>query len=557
MPKRPHPPPTRRKKTPKTPETADEYLAAAVDLEESGERWRSGDVAKSGRFFLQAISAYEATLARYPDNFDARYNRARLLYTLTQLPLPPTFFPAQSTAESRLFAAVEAHKECNDLEKDSSDVLFNYGQILSSLGEFYSNKSYDTDEAETPAQEISRLSQAKEAFETAWGALSQCLTVQEAEYKSTQEQSQSFNGAPTSPLEDYDPADPKDGSVKLPRADSSGSFNSRRDSTTSSHSSSSGNNVQWAAIVEPTTKSTLLDTALAMLEVQTNILNLATPATSATLFSAEYADQLTSHARITVENYIIPIAGSLHQDSSVEPDEIAEREPEAILARANFLTALAEVQFYLGTITIDTWEAEVKTAFEEFTLYKDDSTGTVRSIDLTRQSWMALCDRSTAYTTLATTIGVVDPAKAWKLASLASQDLAAATKIVPDKGRAEVYLARGNLELLRSRVPVEAAEKAKGLLRKNAGVYYRGVAAAASGRAGFIGAAEGGKVKEVVEEAKVKEMLVRFEDGDAEGMKELVRGGIEMATVWRVVRAAAEDGVFGGDVVEAVRGLFR
>ncbi|RKF55702.1 hypothetical protein OnM2_087041 [Erysiphe neolycopersici] len=34
------------KHTPTTPSTADEYLAAAVNFEEAGEKWRGGDAVK-------------------------------------------------------------------------------------------------------------------------------------------------------------------------------------------------------------------------------------------------------------------------------------------------------------------------------------------------------------------------------------------------------------------------------------------------------------------------------------------------------------------------------
>ncbi|KAF3922039.1 hypothetical protein ABW20_dc0106971 [Dactylellina cionopaga] len=571
MPKRPHPPSASRKKTPKAPETADEYLAIAVDLEESGERWRSGDAAKSGRFYLQAITAYETTMARYPNNFDARYNRARLLYTLTQLPLPSNFFPPQSTPESRLYAAVEAHKECNDLEKGSSDVLFNYGQTLSSLGEFYANVT-ETDGEEEGNIPSERLVRAKLSFEEAYGVFKQCLAGQEGEYKATLEQAQALSNEISSPVVELDDAmgggdDEEDGGVKLPPIDSSGSFNysnrsSRRHSTTSSHSSNSANNTQWAAIVEPTTKSTLLDTALAMLEAQTNLLSLATPAKASNLFSTTYLEELTSQAGVVVESYIISIAGTLHLETgqTIEAEQVAEREAEAVLARANFLVALAEVKYYLGLITSQQWGDDIKAAFEAFTLYSDNDD--TRVVDPST-SWMALCDRSTAYTALATALLGTDPTQSWKLAGLASVDLAAATKVAPEGGKSEVYLARGNLELFRSRIAIGAAEKAREVLRKNAGVYYRGVVAANGNRLISVtkeerrlaGAVESAKIKEVEEEAKVKEMLIGLEDGDANGLRELMKGGLEKRTLLKIIRASIEDGVFGRDILETVGGV--
>ncbi|KAF3204821.1 hypothetical protein TWF192_009460 [Orbilia oligospora] len=576
MPKRPHPPPTRRKKTPKAPETADEYLAVAVELEESGERWRSGDVAKAGRFFVQAITAYESTLVRYPNNFDARYNRARLLYTLTQLPLPPAFFPTTSTPEARLLAAAEAHRECNDLEQNSSDILFNYGQTLSSLGEFYANKPEEGEDPleggggggveETLAKEIERLLSSKQAFETSWGVLQQCLVVQEADYKSTLEQSQSFGGIQDGgddmnrDEEDDDDDDGGNGGVKLP------SVEERRNSTASSQSSNGGggnNTTQWASILEPTTKLSILDTALTMLEVQTSILTLSTPATATKIFSKEYLEQITIHANTILENYILPIAAGLHGEEDdndeysrlgLEANEISEREMEATLSRTNFLTALAETKYYLGLSTLETWEDEVQSAFELYTLYPPPTTSPPPPeeykgiIDLTT-SWMALCDRSTAYITLSTTILPANPSKSWKLLStISSPSLSSATKLAPEKEKPGIYLARGNLELIRSKIPIEAAIKGKEVLLKNAGVYYRGVVASAG--SSLIGAVDGVKIKEFVEEARVKEAVIKLEhEGDWEPLKAVVRSGVGREAVWRIVKGAVEDGVFGRETL--------
>ncbi|KAK6503513.1 hypothetical protein TWF481_008529 [Arthrobotrys musiformis] len=552
MPKRPHPPPPgRRKKTPKV--WCLKRRMIAVELEESGERWRSGDVAKAGRFFVQAIAAYESTLARYPDNFDARYNRARLQYTLTQLPLPTTFFPATSTAESRLLSAVEAHRECNDLEKNSSDILFNYGQTLHSLGEFYSNKpESEEDDDEDESREIARLERAKAAFEQSWETLRQCLTVQEGEYKS-----QSLNPLPEDDdMNDEEEGDSseeaEDGGIKLPTAE-------RRNSSASSRSSNSagGNSTQWATILEPTTKLSILDTALTMLEVQTAILSTlsSSPHLTRKLITQSHLENLTSHASSTLQNYILPIASTLHtpetsQLLSLEPTEIKEKELESLLSRANFLTALSETKYHLSLSTPDLWESDLKSAFSPFQLHENDP------IDPTT-SWMTLCDRSTAYTTLSTTIHPSHPLKSWKLLStIPVQDLTSAVKLAPEKEKPGIYLARGNLELLRSRVNAEPALRGKEVLLKNAGVYYRGVIAAAG--SGLIGAVDGVKVKELAEEAKIKESIIKLElEGDILPLKTIIRGGVAREAVWRILKTAVEEGLFGREILTPVETVLR
>lgn len=59
----------------KPPETADEFLAAGVDLEEAGEKWRAGDAAKASRFFLRAIEMYDEGLSIFSGSFDMEYNK--------------------------------------------------------------------------------------------------------------------------------------------------------------------------------------------------------------------------------------------------------------------------------------------------------------------------------------------------------------------------------------------------------------------------------------------------------------------------------------------------
>ncbi|TAQ85791.1 hypothetical protein B7494_g5887 [Chlorociboria aeruginascens] len=68
------------------PATADEYLAAGVDFEEAGEKWRGGDAAKSTRFFLRAIDTYDVALSKFPNSFDLAYNNntAQVLTSLVE-----------------------------------------------------------------------------------------------------------------------------------------------------------------------------------------------------------------------------------------------------------------------------------------------------------------------------------------------------------------------------------------------------------------------------------------------------------------------------------------
>ncbi len=46
-----------------------------VELEEAGEKWRTGDAQKAVRFFIKALEDYDAGLAEYRRSFDLAYNK--------------------------------------------------------------------------------------------------------------------------------------------------------------------------------------------------------------------------------------------------------------------------------------------------------------------------------------------------------------------------------------------------------------------------------------------------------------------------------------------------
>ena len=78
-----------------TPDTANDFLASmkitaedvtlsgyqanpravGVHFEEAGEKWRAGDAAKSLRFFIRAIDAYDDGFQKFPHSFDLSYNK--------------------------------------------------------------------------------------------------------------------------------------------------------------------------------------------------------------------------------------------------------------------------------------------------------------------------------------------------------------------------------------------------------------------------------------------------------------------------------------------------
>jgi len=74
----------------------------------------------------------------------------------------------------------------------------------------------------------------------------------------------------------------------------------------------------------------------------------------------------------------------------------------------------------------------------------------------------------------------------------------------------------------------------------------------------IIGAMESGKVREVVEEVRVKEAVLNWEDsgGGNKVVSELVRAGIGRETVISVIRTAVwEEGLFDRSVLSIVEDL--
>ncbi|KAK6605391.1 hypothetical protein H4I95_05197 [Botrytis cinerea] len=216
------------KHTPQIPATADEYLAAGVDFEEAGEKWRGGDAVKSTRFFVRAIDNYEEALKKFPNSFDLAYNRARVLYELTQYPKLRAQLPG--TLLDLLSAALEASRFALSLKQDNADILFNTAQVLTSIAEVTSEtRNVGND------NNLALLEEAIELFQ-------RCLTLQEYQYTESQTQAES------APISDDDP-DMEEGGVSLSNPNSEPPQDDR-----------------WASIVEPVTLETLLDTVVAQLQ---------------------------------------------------------------------------------------------------------------------------------------------------------------------------------------------------------------------------------------------------------------------------------------------------
>jgi len=462
------------RKNKKVPETADDFLDAGVEYEESGDRWRPGDKAKAGRFYVRAIDSYQASLVRNPRSFDAAYNKARLQYYISQEPelLPPEH-QSRNGVTSLLGTALQSHRDCLSLDPENEDALFNTGQVLSSLAEVLVDDRNASTESKLAA--IAHLDESITIFQ-------KCLSTQEAQYDAF-EASRSADSMPVelpTNMHEVDMDTDEQGGVAVPASPSSET------------ASSEGH--QYAVVQTPVTLSQILDTALAQLNAFTISLSLLTHDVKALERASAAAEQLRSE--------------KLWLLASKLPDQAEE----VSLANASYLIASAEAFYKAGLRNLATWENDL---------------GAIFVVEGSSWDWensaRALCDKAEAHSAIA--LAAAESSyldTAWRQYAVAAQCLASAAKL--DRKKAEIYLLRGDTEMLRSRLQVEAAVKSRDLLRKNAGVFYRGAATLdPGGKAGY--------------EGKVKEWMLNNEEQNSRPTWS------DVGT--KIAREAVEEGIFG------------
>ncbi|OBT61779.1 hypothetical protein VE03_09071 [Pseudogymnoascus sp. 23342-1-I1] len=413
---------SRKKKSAKhatqVPETADEFLAAGVDHEEAGEKWRGGDAAKSTRFFVRAIDTYEAGLTKFPDSFDLAYNKARVQYEITQHPKLRGELPGDLL--DLLHVALESSRRALGLKQDDPDVIFNTAQVLTSLAEALDDVGNDAGSL------VPLLEEAVELFQ-------RCLTLQEFRFSESEALRDSINADEGS----SSPIDSDGGAPLTPAA-----------ATASSQPSEE----QWASIVEPTTPDTLLDTILALLETLTVLATKLDPRGLAAL------EEYTSTLLAKLPTYLAPSP---------------TRAPEVGLTRANLLSALAEAGFRAGSIDAATYERAITEAFRDLDLAADPK-GLTDKAD-------AMLSFAAALRTQPVEDGQQQQqiVARWGALTQAGSALGAAAKVPGAMNLARIHLARGDAEMLRFRVKDGTGYPGNvdaGVLVKNAGVFYRGAA---------------------------------------------------------------------------------
>ncbi|KAJ0413047.1 hypothetical protein BJY00DRAFT_320191 [Aspergillus carlsbadensis] len=471
------------------PRTADEFLAVGVEQEEAGEKWRAGDAAKSLRFFMRAVTTYDEGLYRHPYAFDLAYNKARVQYEITQHPR----LAAQLSAPlgEMLRVALHSHREALQLEQDNADAIFNTAQVLTSLAELVTD-------TKRPAEE--QLNQAVRFLQEAIELFQRCLVLQELRYTEMQEEiRQMESGDLGQPEEMQDTQEPPE----------------------AGESKESVEQEQWAAVVEPVTKDTLVDTAVAQLDALSTLCNLLTYDPGVGL------------------NWVEEYSTELLQEKITAYVQGSNRLYEAALARAKFNSALNEVLYRSGRIDVETYYGAVQSSFgPELDIFSDPE---------------GLCSKADAlvsFNTATTERPPEDPEAfatdlKWQALSTAVDALTKASKLPDAENLPKIHLARGDVEMSRWRLgftPWEygVAQQNGAILLRNSQTYYRGAAALAR--------RDGGADEE--RDGTCKEAIVAAIEGQKEKLSQLKSAAPKELRV--VAEDMVEDGWVSGPDMEAL-----
>ncbi|RHZ49697.1 uncharacterized protein CDV56_105843 [Aspergillus thermomutatus] len=486
-------PKSKKKAAQRAPETADEFLAAGVEQEEGGEKWRAGDAAKSLRFFMRAIAIYDEGLQKHPHAFDLAYNKARLQYEITQHPKLAAQLPTPLL--NALQIALQSHREAVNLEQDNADALFNTAQVLTSLAEAATDTKHPSDEQLSGA--IKLLQEAIELFQ-------RCLVLQEMRYTELQEQLKQMESGYMGPPEE-----------EMKQAQEA--------MDTAGESDPSEPQEQWAAVIEPVTKNTLVDTAVAQLDTLTTLSNLLTFNPGVGLaWVEEYSSDLLQKIPVYLEG--------------------SERQYEASLARAKFICALNELVYRSGRIEVETYHREIMRAFGPDLDISTDPDGLCSKAD-------ALTSFNTALTDLPPSHDAEAFAKSldlrWQSLSTALDALTKASKLPDADNLPKIHLARGDVEMHRWRLGLAPweyamAQQNTSTLLRNAQTYYRGAAALAR-RDGAMEETRDGTCKEAIAAAL---------DGQKDKLEQLKAAAPKELTA--VAQDVVEDGLLAPVDMEAL-----
>ena len=286
----------------------------------------------------------------------------------------------------------------------------------------------------------------------------------------------------------------------------------------------------WAAIEEPITTDTLLDTTIAQLDTLTKICSLGSSHTRNDLAWIE-------------EYYRTELQGKIDSYNNEN-----NRKHEVALSKANFISSISDAAFRGEKLDRLTYEQELNAAFSH-----DD-------LDLNKDP-QALCDKADAHLSFNTSVqNTMQQAQAdefaqtgsicWKHITKALDSLTAASKLPDAQNLPRIHLRRGDCELLRlhlGETPLhyDLAIKSASTLLKNAEVYFRGAAALAKSNE---------DAEDELKEAEVKEAIVMALADDPHRLSLLIK--LHRDAVGAIVEEMKDEGLLGDEAVQKLGMLF-
>lgn len=539
------------------PQTENGFLEAADDFEQAAGKWRAGDAAKATRFFNRAIDTYTEGLKRYPQSFDLAYNKCATLNTFLKSHLLTSIranLEYNITEDERIVSqlgsrtalleeTLKSHRFAMTLNSSNHDILFNAGQVLTSLAEV---------QLQVGTQAAGKY-EARPLLEEAVDLFTRCLESQQQEY--TQMQAEIAKAQASG---EYTEA--WEGERQQPT-------NAEEDSmdTTPSVSEGAGD---WAIIEEVLTPEVILETCTAQLGALTALLGIYNPTIDLHHIEKKAQDGLkTASTRIQDLIGVIeksqpsqikdePAGGPTLSIGSAAAEEEASTSPkdDAVLAAANFQAGIAEVTYRSGRSTSTEYAQVVEQTFSSLVnKAEEDGCHVLASVNVQSAFSDALMDIASALAdgpeynpsspTFSTDIIIQWTALTQAQTLLTGLSSPPQSSLLPPARLADVFMARGDIDLFRYRISLfseakQAWTKSGPVLLANSGVFYRGARSYAE-RAGTV------DVRNIADTKATIAEVLKDAASEAEVKRASWSGKSDVVSV--VLEQMLEEGIIGLD----------
>ena len=469
------------------PVTIEDFLDCGVEEEEHGDRWiDSGDVPKALRFYQKAFTLYMRAVdmgrqrgpATASDDVkfvqDAAFNVARMQYVVYSKVVKtglidemPNVVPSEGgVVPASLEDVARAHEQALALIQQGvpTDLLYTNGQVLAELGE------------ERESAEI--LSRALESFQ-------KVFEYQVNELKQTVNIDQVAEG----------------GSVIAPET------------------TNATQKTEEMSVGQAVTPSSTVETIVSCLDCLNTLLEICrdedSPYITPQPAVANYVTAALAGIHIMVRDFfnIVTQFGVEGTDSGTFVSVSQTLAQETAIAIAQLLSTCAESLELLTSI----WTSSLISQESVETVGKVLGT-TEHTVQLpeTTERYMAASDAFLGYIERPR----ISPEDQWTAYGKASALLKRAWEVVqpstPVLVKLQLLVARGDVDFLRSRLPIPAADKNKAVLQKNAGNMYVSAINLPSSR---MSISEGGTAgQQIRNEARAKLLVVQGKQDEIQGV---------------------------------------